>query len=66
MDNGKISTYIISGAMVIFSAILLKPELVQPIMGEYYTQFVALVPLLIVIYNAYYPRQVEEVKEESA
>lgn len=67
MDNGKTSTYIISAAMVIFSAILLKPELVQPLMGEYYTQFVSIVPLLIVIYNAVYPRQVGEVvKEESA
>lgn len=67
MDNGKLSTSIISGAMIIFSAILLKPELVQPLMGEYYTQFVSIVPLLIVIYNAVYPRQVGEVvKEESA
>lgn len=63
MDYGKLSTYIISGAMIIFSAILAQPELVEPLMGDYYTRFVALVPLLIVIFNAYYPRQV---KEESA
>ena len=60
MDNGKISTYIISGAMIIFAAILADPTLVQPIMGDYYTRFVALVPLLVVIYNAYYPRTIQE------
>ena len=60
MDNGKISTYIISGAMIIFAAILAQPDLVQPLFGEYYTRFVAFVPLLIVIYNAYYPRKVED------
>lgn len=60
MDNGKLSTYIISGAMAVFSAILLEPSLVQPLMGDYYSRFVALVPLLIVIFNAYYPRQIQE------
>ena len=60
MDNGKISTYIISGAMIIFAAILADPTLVQPLMGDYYTRFVALVPLLVVIYNAYYPRPIQE------
>lgn len=59
MDNGKISTYIISGAMLIFAAILAQPDLIQPLLGDYYTRFYALVPLLIVIYNAYYPRQTE-------
>jgi hypothetical protein len=60
MDNGKISTYIISGAMVIFSAILAQPDLIQPLLGDYYTRFLAIVPLLIVIYNAYYPRPTQE------
>jgi len=60
MDNGKTSTYIISGAMLIFAAILAQPGLVEPLLGDYYTRFVALVPLLIVIYNAYYPREVKE------
>ena len=63
MDYGKLSTYIISGAMIIFAAILADPSLVEPLMGDYYTKFVALVPLLIVVFNAYYPRQA---KEESA
>ena len=63
MDYGKLSTYIISGAMIIFAAILADPALVEPLMGGFYTKFVSLVPLLIVVFNAYYPRQV---KEESA
>lgn len=66
MDYGKLSTYIISGAMIIFAAILADPSLVQPLMGDYYTRFVALVPLLIVVFNAYYPRPPVEAKEESA
>ena len=60
MDNGNISTYIISGAMIIFSAILANPSLIQPLMGDYYPRFVALLPLLIVIYNAYYPRPINK------
>jgi predicted neutral ceramidase superfamily lipid hydrolase len=66
MDNGKISTYVISGAMIIFAAILADPSLVEPLMGPYYTKFLALIPLLIVVFNAYYPRTTTETKEESA
>lgn len=64
MDYGKLSTYAISGAMIIFAAILADPSLVEPIMGGFYSKFVALVPLLIVVFNAYYPRQPVEAKEE--
>lgn len=60
MDYGKLSTYIISGAMIIFAAILADPSLVEPLMGDFYTKFTALVPLLIVVFNAYYPRQIQE------
>lgn len=60
VDQGKTSTYIISGAMIIFSAILADPSLVEPLMGDYYSRFVALIPLLIVIYNAYYPRPINK------
>lgn len=63
MDYGKLSTYIISGAMIIFAAILADPSLVQPLMGDYYTRFVALVPLLIVVFNAYNPRPINKKKE---
>ena len=60
VDQGKTSTYIISGAMIIFAAILADPSLIQPLMGDYYPRFVALLPLLIVIYNAYYPRPINK------
>ena len=60
VNQGKVSTYIISGAMIIFSAILADPSLVEPLMGDFYSKFVAIVPLLIVIYNAYYPRPINK------
>jgi hypothetical protein len=60
MDYGKLSTYIISGAMIIFAAILADPSLVEPLMGDFYSKFVALVPLLIVVFNAYYPRPINK------
>ena len=60
VNQGKVSTYIISGAMIIFAAILADPSLVEPLMGDFYSKFVALVPLLIVIYNAYYPRPINK------
>lgn len=66
MDNGKLSTYIISGATIIFAAILAQPGLIEPLLGDYYTRFVAIVPLLIVIYNAYYPRKQEPIEADSA
>lgn len=66
MDQGKISTYIISGAMIIFTAILAQPELIEPLLGDYYSRFVAIVPLLIVVYNAYYPRKQEPTEVDSA
>jgi len=64
MDNGKISTFVISGAMIIFSAILAQPDLIQPLLGDNYSRFLAFVPLLIVVYNAYFPRLNVEDKEE--
>ena len=60
MDYGKLSTYIISGAMIIFAAILADPSLVEPLMGDFYSKFVALVPLLIVVFNAYYHRPINK------
>lgn len=66
MDQGKISTYLISGAMIIFTAILSQPGLVEPLLGDYYSRFVAIVPLLIVVYNAYYPRNKAPEVEDGA
>lgn len=66
MDNGKLSTSIISGAMIIFAAILAQPGLIEPLLGDYYSRFVALVPLLIVVYNAYYPRNKAPEVEDGA
>lgn len=60
VDNGKLSTKVISGAMIVFSAILLEPNLVQPLTGDYHNKFLSIVPLLIVLYNAYYPRPINK------
>ena len=61
-DNGKISTYVISLAMIVFAYILAKPEVMEPLLGVYYTQFLSLVPLLVLIYNFFNPRPVEAVE----
>ena len=63
IDNGKISTYLISVLGIVFAYILAKPEIMQPVLGVYYSQFLALVPLLLAIYNFAYPRVVEPVEQ---
>ncbi|AXN53400.1 hypothetical protein M1M16_gp19 [Methanobacterium virus Drs3] len=63
VENGSLSTKIISGAMVIFSGILLDPTILKPLIGTHYNTFLALIPLLILIYNAYNPRPINKKKE---
>lgn len=64
VDNGKISTYLITLAGVVFAYILARPEIMQPVLGMYYSQFLALVPLLLAIYNFVFPREVVPVEVE--
>jgi len=65
MDQGKVSTYIISIVGVIFAYVIANPQIVEQLMGSaFYAQYgAALIALLVVIYNFMYPRNPEPVEE---
>jgi ABC-type Fe3+-siderophore transport system permease subunit len=57
MDNGKISTILITLAGVLLAAVIANPTILESLMGEYYIRYgAAVLAILIAIYNAYYPR----------
>jgi hypothetical protein len=58
MDNGKISTYLITLAGIIFAYVIANPMIIEQMMGTaLYAQYgAALLALLAVIYNFMYPR----------
>ena len=65
VDNGKISTYVITLAGVIFAYVIANPEIIEQLMGSaLYAQYgAALIALLVVIYNFAYPREPVQVEE---
>ena len=64
-DNGKISTIIISIAGAILAAMIADPTLLQTLMGSYYIQYGAVIlTVLIIIYNALYPRELDTNTQE--
>lgn len=64
VDNGRISTYLVTLAGVVFAYVIANPQIIEELMGAaLYAQYgAALLALLVVIYNFAYPRQVEPVE----
>lgn len=65
MDQGKVSTYLISLAGIIFAYVIANPAIIEQLMGSaLYAQYgAALIALLVVIYNFAYPREQVQVEE---
>lgn len=65
MDQGKVSTYLISLAGIIFAYVIANPSIIEQLMGSaLYAQYgAALIALLVVIYNFAYPREQVQVEE---
>mgnify|MGYP005850599217 CR=1 len=65
MDNGKISTILITISGAILAAIIADPTLLQSLMGNYFTQYGAVVLVIIIaIYNAMFPRNIAAEESE--
>jgi hypothetical protein len=65
IDNGKVSTALISIAGVVLAAVIADPSILQAFMGQYYLQYGATVlALLAVCYNVFFPRNKAEAVEE--
>ena len=65
VDNGRISTYIVTLAGVIFAYVIANPQIIEELMGSaLYAQYgAALLALLVVIYNFADPREQVQVEE---
>lgn len=64
IDNGKVSTILITITGAILAAVIAQPTLLQPVLGEYYVQYSAIIlVVLVAVYNVIYPRN--PVNEES-
>ena len=60
IDNGKLSTILVTLVGVILAVVIAQPAILQAILGNSYAQYgAAVIAILIAIYNAYYPRSVE-------
>lgn len=65
IDNGKISTIIISLIGALLAYILANPTVLEQLMGNTYLQYGAFVIVLIsIVYNALYPRNPTQEIEE--
>lgn len=57
MDNGQISTALVTIAGAVLSVIIAQPTILEAFMGQLYIQYGAVVLAIIVtIYNLYFPR----------
>jgi hypothetical protein len=57
VDNGKISTIAITIVGAILAVVIADPSILQALLGNSYAQYgVALLAILIAVYNAYFPR----------
>ena len=66
VDQGKISTYLITIAGIVFAYVIANPSIIEQLMGTaLYAQYGAvIITLLAVVYNYLYPRNPAEVVEE--
>ena len=65
VDQGKISTYLISIAGVVLAYVIANPSIIEQLMGSaLYIQYgTVIITLLVVVYNYLYPRNPETVEE---
>ena len=58
MDNGNISTALITIAGAILAVVIAQPQILEAFMGQFYVQYGAvIIAIMVTIYNLYFPRQ---------
>ena len=67
INNGQLSTILVTIIGAIFAVVIANPIILQAIMGSTYIQYgAAVLALLIAIYNALYPRNPSAIPVDAA